>query len=134
MCEKNTLLIKTDEYKYSGVLKAMRSDAKLKDLDIDVYSILRSRTGKMIFDLKYGNTCKSAASKHLTEEVLQEGVEVKALTAEAIVKVKNLNETTDAEEPRLCECEVQLDIAAVRLRKGPTEAQMALLQLPVAGC
>lgn len=60
---------------------------------------------------------------------------MRALTAEAILKVKNLDEVTEAEELFMVlrkQCEVQKATAAVWLRRGPARTQVALIQLPGA--
>lgn len=46
------LVIRTEQSKYSEVLKAMRSDAKLMDLGADMRTIRRSCTGEMILEFK----------------------------------------------------------------------------------
>lgn len=56
------------------------------------------RNGRMIPELKRDKTHKSTDYKCLVEEVLGEDVEVRALTADATLKVKNLNEVTNTEE------------------------------------
>lgn len=52
----------------------------------------------MIIELKCDKERKGAACEILAEEVLGEGVEVRSLTAEATLKVKNLDEVTEVEE------------------------------------
>lgn len=61
-------------------------------------SIRRTRTGDMILELKRNKERKGAAYKNLAEEVLGEGVEMKALTAETTLKVKNLYEVVKAQK------------------------------------
>lgn len=131
----DAIIIKTEESKYSEVLKAMRSDAKLADLGADVRSVRRTRTGEMILELKRDKERKGAAYKSLAEEVLGAGVEVRALTQSVTLKVMNLDEITNAEELVTAlrqQCEVQVPTTAVQLRKGPAGTQVALVHLPVA--
>ncbi|XP_062707098.1 uncharacterized protein LOC134287909 [Aedes albopictus] len=131
----DAIVIKTEQSKYSDVLKMMRSDAKLEGLGADVRSIRRTRTGEMILELKRQKEHKGAAYKRLAEEVLGEGVQVRALTHEATLKVKDIDEITEVEELVTAlrqQCDVQVAAAAVKLRKGPAGTQIALVQLPVA--
>lgn len=58
-----------------------------------------------------------------------------ALTTEAALKMKNLNEISEAEEIVTAlrqQCEVQVTTAAVWLRKSSAGTQVALVKLPVA--
>ncbi|XP_062702807.1 uncharacterized protein LOC134285639 [Aedes albopictus] len=131
----DAIVIKTEQSKYSDVLKTMRSDAKLEGLGADVRSIRRTRTGEMILELKRQKEHKGAAYKRLAEKVLGEGVQVRALTHEATLKVKDIDEITEVEELVTAlrqQCDVQVAAAAVKLRRGPAGTQIALVQLPVA--
>ncbi|XP_062707839.1 uncharacterized protein LOC134288110 [Aedes albopictus] len=132
----DAIVIKTEQSKYSDVLKTMRSDAKLEGLGADVRSIRRTRTGEMILELKRQKEHKGAAYKRLAEEVLGEGVQVRALTHEATLKVKDIDEITEVEELVTAlrqQCDVQVAAAAVKLRwPSPAGTQIALVLLPVA--
>lgn len=89
----------------------------------------------MILELKREKDHKGAAYKRLAEEVLGDGVEVIALTHEATLKVKDIDEITEVEELVTAlrqQCDVQRAATVVRLRKGPAETQIAFVQLPVA--
>lgn len=97
----------------------MRSDANLVDLGADVRSIRCTLTGKMILELERDKERKGAADESLKEKVLGEGVDVRALTQETTLKVKNLDEFTKVKELVMAlrsTCTVA--IAAVRLRRG----------------
>lgn len=82
----------------------------------------------MILVLKRDKEHRGAAYKYLADEVFVKGVKVRALTTEATLKVKNLNEIVMVLRQQ---CDVQVTTAAVRLRKGPARTQVALIQLPV---
>ncbi|XP_062711085.1 uncharacterized protein LOC134289179 [Aedes albopictus] len=85
------LVIKTEQFQYSEILKAIRSYAKLVDLEADMHRVRRGRGS-----LKCDKERNGAVYKSLTEGDLDKGVE--ALTAEATLKVKNLDEVTEAVE------------------------------------
>lgn len=73
-----------DASKYSEVMKAVRSNVKLK--------------GKIMLELKRDKTRKGAAYRCLTEMLLSKSVEIRTLTAEATSRLKNLDDITDAEK------------------------------------
>lgn len=55
-------------------------------------------TCEMILELKLERTWKGVAYKCLTEEVFDEGVEVRTLTTGATPKAENMDEMTGAED------------------------------------
>lgn len=54
------IIVKTDESKYSKVLKAMTSYANLVDLGVDIRCFRSTLTGKMILEFKHDKTRKGA--------------------------------------------------------------------------
>lgn len=74
----------------SQVLRGLEGDAKLTDFGADVSSTRQTRTGEMILELKRDKTRKDASYKRVAEEVLGASVEVRALTTQATLKLKNL--------------------------------------------
>lgn len=128
------LVFKTEADTYAEVLRAMRGENRLSALGADVKSIRRTRAGEMIMVLKKEAGQKGPSYKVLAQEVLGDKVEVRALTAEATLQVKNLDEITDAEELAAAlkqQCEIEVQSASVRLRKGPAGTQIAAVKLPV---
>lgn len=77
----DVLIIKTDETKYSYVLKA---DALLKDLGAAMRSIRRSRIGDMDRQLRKYTERRCPACKELTEQAFGKDAQVSALTTEMI--------------------------------------------------
>lgn len=131
----DALILKTDESKYSEVLRAMRADDQLKELGADVRSIRRTRTGDMILELRKEATEKGTAYKALAEKVLGSDVQVRALTPEVTIQIKNLDMITEECEVVHAlngQCGVVVAIRAVRLRKGPAGTQVATVRLPLA--
>lgn len=130
----DALILKTEGPKYSEVLKTMRGDDQLKGLGADVRSIRRSRTGDMILELKKDATMKGSAYKVLAEKVLGDSVQIRALTPEMTLQLKNLDEITEAGEVARAfkeQSEVVVTTEAVRLRKGPAGTQVATIRLPL---
>ena len=131
------LIFKTDASKYAEVLKAMRGESKLKDLGADVRSIRRSRTGVMILELRKEAKGKGCAYKKAAQEVLGEEVQIRALTPEVTLQLKNLDEITegcDIAQAFERECGVVVTAEAVRLRRSPAGTQVATIKLPLAWC
>lgn len=92
------------------------------DQGAEVHSIRCIRTGAMILV----NESKGFTYNRLAEEVLSEGMEVRALTVEETLQCENLDEFMDSEElNRALQCNY-------RLRIGSLETQVTLIQLPVA--
>lgn len=129
----DALIVKTEEAKYSEVLKAMRGEAQLSGLGADVRSIRRTRAGDMILELKRDSKQRGPAYKLLAEKVLGEGVQVRALTTEVTLQCKNLDEITESREISTAlkdQCGVEVAVTAIRLRKGPYGTQVAAIRLP----
>lgn len=76
--------------------------------------------GEKIFELKREKTYKAAAYECLEEEVLGEGIEMRAQMAEATPKVKKPRRDHERRK-------------TVRLRNGPVGTQLTLVKLSVAG-
>lgn len=130
----DALILKTDEAKYAEVLKSMRRDTELKGLGADVRSIRRTRAGEMILELKKDAVKMGPTYKALAEKVLGKDVEVRALTTEMTLQLKNLDEITDAKEIAQAleeQCEVVVTPDVVRLRKGRDGTQVAAVRLPL---
>lgn len=130
----DALILKTEEPKYAEVLKAMRGQEELKALGADVRSIRRTRTGEMILELRKDAVTKGPAYKALAEKVLGDTVEVRALTMEVTLQIKNLDEITVEDEVAQAlkeQCEAVVPKGAVRLRKGRDGTQVAAVRLPL---
>ena len=131
----DALILKTDGSKYSEVLKKMRGETQLKDLGADVRSIRRSRTGEMILELRKDAKNKGATYKTVAEKVLGKEVQVRALTSEVTLQLKNLDEITegcDIAQALKAKCGVEVAKESIRLRKGPAGTQIATFRLPSA--
>lgn len=113
----DTLVIKTDKFKHSEVSKAMMSGANLVDFGVNIRSTC---TGEMIIELMRDRSRKGAAAhKYLAGDVLGEGVEVRACTAEGTLMVNSLYEITVAEEIVTAlrqQCKIQMATSDVRLQ------------------
>lgn len=130
----DALILKTDEAKYAEVLKSMRSDTELKGLGADVRSIRRTRAGEMILELKKDAVKMGPTYKALAEKVLGKDVEVRALTTELTLQLKNLDEITDEKEIAQAleeQCKVVVAADVIRLRKGRDGTQVAAVRLPL---
>ena len=131
----DALILKTEKSQYSEVLKAMRGNIQLRELGADVRSIRRSRTGDMILELKKDSSKKGLDYKELAEKVLGGGVQVRALTSETTIQLKNLDEVTEKNEVAQAlkeQCKIEVPEEAVYLRKGPSGTQVATVRLPGA--
>lgn len=131
----DALVIKTEGPQYAVVLKTLRNEERLAELGADVRNIRHTRTGEIILELRRDTTQKGSAYKPLVEQVLGEGVEVRALTTEVTLQCKNLDEITDESEVAAAlkkQCAVEVATTAIRLRKGPFGTQVAMIRLPVA--
>jgi hypothetical protein len=127
----DALLIKADGANYGDVLRRMKSDAKLAGLGSDVKKIRRSRKGELIVELK-SSAKQGSQYRDLAEQVLGEGVEVRALRTETTIQVKGLDEITEPAEVAEAlkeQCGLMADIHQIRLHKGPAGTQIALIRL-----
>lgn len=130
----DALVIKAEADTYAEVLKAMRGENRLSSMGADVKSIRRTRTGEMMVVLKKDAAEKGASYKALAQEVLGGKVQVRALTAEATLQCKNLDEIACAEELAAVlkqQCDVDVPSASIHMRKGPAGTQIATFKLPV---
>ena len=131
----DALILKTEGSKYSEVLKKMRGETQLKDLGADVRTIRRSRTGEMILELRKDAKNKGAAYKTVAEQVLGKDVQIRALTSEVTLQLKNLDEITercDIAQALKEKCGVEVATEVIRLRKGPAGTQVATFRLASA--
>ena len=130
----DALIVKTDKGDYAEILKSMRTNSDLKELGAGVHSVRRSREGELILVLAKDASGKTYDYKKLVEGTVGEGVSVRAVTPEATVQCRQLDEfTTEAELAEAVEkqCKVSLSVAAIRLRAGPRGTQVASFKLPV---
>lgn len=128
------VIIKTSEDTYADVLRAMRTDPKLKEFGTDVQKIRRTQAGDMIIELNKNSKNRSSALKELTESVLGEKVQVKAMCPEATIQCKDLDEIATEEEVRTAlkvQCNLEGVEIKVRLRKAPFGMQAASIKLPI---
>lgn len=131
----DALVLKTERQQNAAVLRTLRSEERLAELGADVRNIRHTRTGEMILELRRGATQKGSQYKELVEQVLGEGVEVRALTTEVTLQCKNLDEITEVGEVATAlkeQCTVEVAPTAIRLRKGPFGTQVAIIRLPAA--
>ncbi|XP_055522799.1 uncharacterized protein LOC129716980 [Wyeomyia smithii] len=127
----DALILRTDGSKYSEVLKKMRGETQLKELGADVRSIRRSRTGEIILELRKDAKNKGASYKAVAEQVLGKDVQVRALTSEVTLQLKNLDEIDIAQALKE-KCGVEVATESIRLRKGPAGTQVATFRLASA--
>lgn len=129
------IIVSTDDKSYAEVLKAMRVNDKLAGLGEDVNCIRRTRRGEMILVLKRDAAQKSSEYKKLTEEVLGDGVQVRALCPVSNIQCKGLDEVTEARDlvdALRDQCNVEIQESTVRLRKSFAGMQVASFQVPQA--
>lgn len=129
------IVVHSGNKSYAEVLKAMRSCEKLSGLGGDVNCIRRTQKGEMILVLKRDAAQKSSEYKKLTEEVLGDGVTVKALCPVATIQCKGLDEITvagDLVDALRDQCNVEIQESGVRLRKSFAGMQVATFQVPLA--
>lgn len=127
-------MVKTSEDGYLEVLRTIRTAPELKDLGADVQKIRRTRAGDMIFELKKDSKNKSSTYKVLTEKVVGDKAEVRAMAPEANLQCVDLDEITTADDVRIAMKE-QFELGdvdmTIRLRRGPFGTQIAVIKLPV---
>ncbi|KRF97424.1 uncharacterized protein Dwil_GK28277, partial [Drosophila willistoni] len=131
-CE--AVVVKTSEDTYAEVLRAMRTDPQLKEFSADVQKIRRTQTGDMLIELKKDSVNKSSTYKELTERVMGEKVQVKAMCPEVTLQLRDLDWITTEEEVRTAikeQCDLETVQMTVRLRRAPLGTQAASIKLPV---
>lgn len=128
------IVVKTSEEGYLAVLRTIRSAPELTDFGADVQKIRRTRAGDMIFELKKDSKHKSSSYKELTEKVVGDMAQVRAMTPEVTLRCVDLDEITTEDDVRTA-LKVQMELGdadmTVRLRRGPSGTQVATVKLPV---
>lgn len=95
------------------------------DLDADIRSIRHTRSGEMFLGLKHDKTHKGVTYNCLAEQVHGKSVDMRALTTEAILNAKILDEIMNADDF------VSLVPIAFRLWNGSRGTWMHMVQLHV---
>lgn len=128
------IVVKTSEEGYLEVLRTMRTAPELKDFGDDVQKVRRTRSGDMIFELKKDSKNKSSSYKELAEKVVGDIAQIRAMTPEVALQCVDLDEITTAEEVKTALKE-QMELGdvemLVRLRRGHSGTQVAVIKLPV---
>ncbi|XP_062538498.1 uncharacterized protein LOC134206792 [Armigeres subalbatus] len=128
------ILVKTSEEGYLEVLRTIRTAPELKDFGADVQKIRRTRAGDMIFELKKDSKNKSSSYKELTERVVGDKAQVRAMAPELNLQCVDLDEITTADDV-IAAMKEQFNLGdveiTIRLRRGPSGTQVAGIKLPV---
>ncbi|XP_062558086.1 uncharacterized protein LOC134222961 [Armigeres subalbatus] len=128
------LLVKTSEEGYLEVLRTIRTAPELKDFGADVQKIRHTRAGDMIFELKKDSKNKSSSYKELTERVVGDKAQVRAMAPEVNLQCVDLDEITTADDV-ITAMKEQFNLGdvemTIRLRRGPSGTQVAGIKLPV---
>ncbi|XP_062541415.1 uncharacterized protein LOC134209445 [Armigeres subalbatus] len=90
----------SDKTSYAAILKKVREDPELKDLGEKVVRTRRTQKGELLFELKKDPTIKSSAFRELIANSLGSDGNVRALTQEAVVECRDLDEITTEDELR----------------------------------
>lgn len=124
----------SDKTTYAAILRKVREDPELKDLGEKVVRTRRTQKGELLFELKKDPMIRSSAFRELIANSLGSEGNVRALTQEAVVECRDLDEITTVDELRdalASQCalgEVQMTI---RLRRAYGGTQIAAIRLPV---
>lgn len=117
---------------YADILKQVKNDPKLKNIGDNVAKIRRTQKGELLLELKKDSTLTSSVCKQSLDEALKDLAKIKALSPEATLELKDLDEVTTEDE--ICQSlKDQFDIvASVRsLRKAYGGTQTAVISLAV---
>lgn len=122
-----------DKTTYAALLKRVKEDPELKELGENVVKTRRTQKGDMIFVLKKDPSVKSTAYKELIAKSLGDEANVRALSQEAVVECRDLDEITTEEDLKWalaeqCNLEGQM---SMRIRKSYGGTQTAAIRLPV---
>lgn len=95
----DAILIKTSEDRsYADILKQVKNDPKLKALGENVMSIRKTEKGELLLQLNKSAHESVNTFKHSVEDILGPSDEVRALTHEVLVEIKDIDEITTKEE------------------------------------
>lgn len=120
---------------YADVLRKVKGEPTLKELGDKVARIRRTQKGELLFELKRDPSTKSSAFKELMEKALGVEARVRALSHEAVIECRNMDEITSVDELReALKVQFELGEAAesldIRTWKSYGNMQSASIRLP----
>lgn len=90
------------ENSYAEILRQVKGDPLLKDVGDDIRSIRRTQKGELLLELKRDSTLSSFSCKRRVEESLKDKATVRALTQEALIECRDLDEMTTKTSEMRC--------------------------------
>lgn len=125
----------SDKTSYAAILRRVREDPELKELGENVVRTRRTQKGDMLFELKKDPSIKSSACRELVAKSLGNEASVRALSQEAVIECRELDEITTEDDVRgalLSQCNLEEAPQSIRLRRAYGGMQIATIRLPVA--
>lgn len=119
---------------HAEMIRKAKSDGSLKDMGENMARIRRTQKGDLLFELKRDPNVKSAAYKDLLESALGGGAKVRALSQMVTIQIRDLEETTTAEQVSEAlneqfQLSEQIEAKSIRIRKAFAGTQTAELRL-----
>ncbi|XP_062717180.1 nucleolar protein 58-like [Aedes albopictus] len=121
-----------DKTTYAALLSKLKEDPELKELGENVVKTRRTQKGEMLFELKKDPMIKSSAFRELVAKSLGSEANVRALSQETVVEIKDLDEVTTEEDLKralTAQCNVEGPMV-IRIRKSYGGTQTATIRLP----
>lgn len=133
----DALVIHGGEEKFADILKKVKNEPRLEELGNNVRSIRKTVKGDLLLELN--KSCDPNISQYhgAIVETLGKGVEVRQLTQEMLIELKDLDEITTKEEvydaiTKQCESLKTFPLTVIRsLRMSYGGTQTALISLPM---
>lgn len=129
----DAVVIKADESQYATILKSMRTDPKLVELGKVTKSVRRTRKNELLLVLDKTARGTSEYPRLVSEALGSTSKEVRLLSSEVTLQIKNLDETTTSEDV-LSTIEAQCGTGKletkVQFKKYAQRTQRASLKLP----
>lgn len=130
------LIRKVGTESYADMLKKLKSESDLKQLGEEVTRIRKTANGDLLLELQNTEDKNRASNfQQKIEQVLGTNAEVKALTSETHLEIKDIDEVTTQEEIAQAieeSFKVAIEAANVKLRKAYGDTQTAVLRISSA--
>lgn len=125
----------TGECTYADILKAVKSEEALKGMNTMVRKVRKTANGDLLFQLAKPSDANTAKLKAAVGQLLIGKAEVKSLTEESLVDIRDIDEVTTMEEVCLALNsqipDIEINPSNIRsLRKAYGGTQTATISLP----
>ncbi|XP_036342962.1 uncharacterized protein LOC118752361 [Rhagoletis pomonella] len=131
------ILKKNGDMTYAEMLRKIKSQPELTELSLNVKNIRKTASDELLFELKKPANHLTQKFKAAVETILGDNAQVRSLTQESLIEIKDLDEVTSKEEVLKAVNDSLIDahigLTAIRsMRAAYGNTQTCTMSLPTA--